>query len=60
MDLSGDLKDNEPQPLSDDKLREASGLISNVLASSSVKDQKRITKHLDEAVNQIKIALSIK
>ena len=46
--------------MSDDKLREASGLISNVLASSSVKDQKRITKHLDEAVNQIKIALSIK
>ena len=46
--------------MSDDKLREASGLISNVLSSSSVKDQKRITKHLDEAVNQIKIALSIK
>ena len=46
--------------MSDDKLREASGLISNVLASSSVKDQKRITKHLDEAVKQINVALSIK
>jgi hypothetical protein len=60
LDLSGDLKDKQPQALSDDKLREASGLISNVLASAAVKDQKRVTKHLSEAVNQINIALSIK
>jgi hypothetical protein len=60
LDLSGDLKDKEPQPLSDDKLREASGLISDVLASAEVKDQKRITKHLDEAVKQINVALAIK
>jgi hypothetical protein len=60
LDLSGDAKDKEPQPLSDDKLREASGLISNVLASAEVKDQKRVTKHLNEAVNQINIALGIK
>jgi hypothetical protein len=60
LDLSGDAKDKEKQVLSDDKLREASGLISNVLASAEVKDQKRITKHLDEAVNQIRIALTIK
>jgi hypothetical protein len=60
LDLSGDLKDKEPQPLSDDKLREASGLISEVIASAEVKDQKRITKHLDEAVKQINVALAIK
>ena len=36
LDLSGDLKDHEKQALSDDKLREASGLISRVLASSEV------------------------
>jgi hypothetical protein len=60
LDLSGDLKDKEPQPLSDEKLREASGLISEVIASAEVKDQKRITKHLDEAVKQINVALSIK
>ena len=60
LDLSGDLKDKEPQPISDEKLREASGLISEVIASAEVKDQKRITKHLDEAVKQINVALSIK
>lgn len=60
LDLSGDLKDHEPQPLSDDKLREAAGLISNVLASAEVKDQKRVTKHLDVAINQINLALAIK
>jgi hypothetical protein len=60
MDLSGDLKDRQPQVLSDDKMREASGLISNVLGAAEVKDQKRVTKHLNEAVNQINIALDIK
>jgi hypothetical protein len=60
LDLSGDLKDRQPQPLSDAKLRQAQSLISNVLASAEVKDQKRVTKHLNEAVSQINIALSIK
>ena len=60
LDLSGDLKDRQPQPLSDAKLRQAQSLISNVLASAEVKNQKHVTKHLNEAVNQINIALSIK
>jgi hypothetical protein len=60
MDLAGDLKDRTPQPLSDDKLREAQGLITEVLGAAEVKDQKRITKHLKEAVNQINTALSIR
>jgi hypothetical protein len=60
LDLAGDLKDRQPQLLSDDKMREASGLISNVLNSAVVKDQKRIVKHLTEAVNQINAALTIK
>ena len=60
MDLAGDLKDRTPQVLSDDKLREAQGLITTVLGASEVKDQKRITKHLHEAVNQINTALSIR
>jgi hypothetical protein len=59
LDLSGDLKDREKQVLSDDRLREASGLISKVLASAEVKDQKRVTKHLTDAVNQISTALSV-
>ena len=60
LDLRGDYKDHEVQVLSDDKLREAQGLIANVLASADVKDQKRIVKHLTEAVHQINIALDIK
>jgi hypothetical protein len=60
LDLKGDAKDHEAQALSDAKLREASGLISSVLDSTAVKDQKHITKHLKEAINQINIALSIK
>ncbi|HSY19053.1 MAG TPA: hypothetical protein VK815_11990 [Candidatus Acidoferrales bacterium] len=60
LDLKGDAKDHEVQALSDDKMREAQGLISKVLASAAVKDQKRITKHLEEAVSQINTALAIK
>jgi hypothetical protein len=60
MDLAGDLKDRTPQPLSDDKMREAQGLITQVLGAAEVKDQKRITRHLNEAINQIKTGLSIR
>ena len=60
LDLAGDLRDHQPQFLSDDKLREAAGLIANVLAAAEVKNQKRITRHLNEAVKQINIALAIK
>jgi len=60
MNISGDAKDKQPQPLSDAKLREAQGLITQVLGSAEVKNQKRVTKHLNEAVSQINIALSIR
>jgi hypothetical protein len=60
MNLSGDAKDRQPQPLSDAKLREASGLLSNVLGAAEVKSQKRVTKHITEAINQINIALTIR
>jgi len=60
LDLRGDYKDHEVQVLSDDKMREAQSLIANVLASAAVKDQKRVIKHLTEAVNQINTALNVK
>jgi len=60
MDVRGDAKDKQPQPLSDAKLREAQGLLQSVLGASEVKSQKRVTKHITEAVNQINIALSIR
>jgi hypothetical protein len=60
MNLSGDAKDKQPQSLSDAKLREAQGLLQNVLGASEVKNEKRVTKHVTEAINQINIALSIR
>ena len=60
VNLSGDAKDKQSQPLSDAKLREAQGLLQNVLGSSEVKSQKRVSKHIVEAINQLSIALSIR
>ena len=58
--LSGDAKDKQPQPLSDAKLREAQGLLQNVLGAAEVKNQERVTKHITNAINQINTALSIR
>ena len=59
MDLKGDDKDREPQPLSDAKLREARGLLQNVLGAAGVKAQKRVVRHINKAIKQINVALSI-
>jgi hypothetical protein len=58
MDLAGDAKDRQQQVLSDDKLREARGMLETVLGAAEVKDQPRISKHITEAINQIDVALS--
>jgi len=60
MDISGDAKDKQSQPLSDAKLREAQGLLQNVLGAAEVKNEKRVTRLITEAINQINIALSIR
>lgn len=57
LDLSGDDKDREKQVLSDDRLREARGLLRNVLGNSDVKDQKRISHHIELAIKEIDLAL---
>ncbi len=59
-DLRGDDKDRERQVLSDDRLREARGYLVNVLGASDVKNQKRVTRHIDAAIKQIDVALSIR
>ena len=60
MDLSGDAKGHKPQALSDDKLREARGMLETVLNAAEVKSQPRISKHITEAINQINVALTIR
>lgn len=59
LDLKGDDKDREKQVLSDDKLREARGLLQNVLVASEVKDQGHITKHINAAIKEINTALKV-
>ena len=60
LNLRGDAKDKQPQVLSDAKLREAQGLLQNVLNSAEVKSEKHISKHIVEAINQLSAALSIR
>jgi hypothetical protein len=60
VDLRGDDKDKEKQVLSDDRLREARGYLENVLGASEVKDQKHIADHINAAIKQIDVALSIR
>jgi hypothetical protein len=60
LNLAGDLRERTPQPLSDEKLREAQGLITRVLESAEVKGQKRVVKHLNTAIQHINTALSIR
>ena len=60
MDLVGEAKDRQKQVLSDDKLREARGMLETVLGAAEVRAQPRISKHVSEAINQIDVALSIR
>ena len=60
IDLAGDLKDRSPQKLSDERLREAQNLITQVLGAASVKNQKRVAKNLNAAVAHINTALSVR
>jgi hypothetical protein len=60
LDVAGDLKDRTPQALSDARLQEAQGLLNRVLESAEVKGQKKVVKHLNEAVNQINVALQVR
>lgn len=60
MDLVGEAKDRQKQVLSDDKLREARGMLETVLGAAEVRSQPRISKHVSEAINQIDVALSIR
>jgi len=60
VDLSGDDRDREPQVLSNDQLREARGLLTDILGSAEVKGQQRISVHINAAIKQIDIALAIR
>lgn len=58
--LGGDAKDRQKQALSDEKLKEARGLLETVLGAAEVRTQPRIAKHVTEAIHQLNIALTIR
>jgi hypothetical protein len=60
VDLRGDGRDREKQALSDDRLREARGLLENVLGAAEVRDQKRISNHIRAAIKDLDGALKIR
>jgi len=60
LELAGDGKHREPQVLSDEKLREARGLITEVIGAAEVKYQKRFACNLNAAINHINSALSLR
>jgi len=60
VNLRGDGRGHEKQSLSDEQLREARGLIAQVLSSAEVKRQKRVTKHLNAAITHLNTALAVR
>ena len=58
VDLKGDYKEHEMQALSDDKLREAKGLLEHVLLNAEVKGQPHISKHINKAIEEINQGLA--
>ena len=57
VDLTADDRDHEKQVLSDDRLREARGLLKSVLGNAEVKGQDRISHHIKLAIREIDLAL---
>ncbi len=60
MDLAGDLMDHEKQVLSDDRMRVAQRLLAHLVKAASIKDQDRVVNQLNDAINQINLALAVK
>jgi hypothetical protein len=60
VNLHGDGKGHEPQALSDAQLRNAQSLLQQLRSSVSGRGQKKVVKHVDHAIKEISIALSIR
>ncbi len=58
--LRGDVRDKTPQALSDEKLREARGLLETVKVSGSAKSPRQVVWRIDDAIKEINFALSIR
>ncbi|HXC99562.1 MAG TPA: hypothetical protein VN048_09485, partial [Verrucomicrobiae bacterium] len=60
-DISGRGKGREPQPTSDEQLRQVLASIEQVRGSlAAAGTQPKVVKHLDVAISQLTTALSIK
>jgi hypothetical protein len=58
-DIRGDGKGHEAQTVSDGQLREAQGIVTRVRDSVKGK-QRRVYEHLDKAVKEIGVALTMR
>jgi hypothetical protein len=56
----GEGAGNEPQGTSDGQLKQAQGLLQNVLATATAANQTRVVHHIDKAIEELGVALSIK
>lgn len=59
-DISGDGRNREKQAVSDAQLRTALAQVSGVRATAAADNQPRVLQHLNTAINELKIALSIR
>lgn len=59
-DPTGDASGKEPQGTSDDQLRTAQRMLMSIRPTAVSANQAQLVQHIDNAVNQINVALSIK
>ena len=58
--VQGERSGNEPQGTSDAQLKQAQGLLQNVLATATAANQTRVVKHINKAIEELSVALSVK
>jgi hypothetical protein len=58
--LGGDGKGKEQQTLSDSQLKGVQGMLQKVKGSVSGGKQQRVVQHLNEAIHELTVALSVK
>jgi hypothetical protein len=58
--IRGDGKDREKQSISDSELRQAQALVQQACNLATQQNQRKVAAHLNKAIKEISIALSIK
>ncbi len=59
-DIRGDGKGHEKQGVSDEQLHQAAQMLQDALGMAQSNHQKKVVNHINRAIEQLNIALSIK